>query len=196
MARHKIKPNLDIKKEIESYIDEISEYYGEPYDDRNNYYDPNHISLRDVAKKYNISVVKAKKILITAGKYSTSISRKIQSLYDLGISIEDICNYMDMSKSSINSYIPYNKTIYDLDNPTTNSDRQRRFRERKRIAKLKESIDNNIKSDYIKKIHEKFSDYFSNTKDIEIINDIIIESYNYGYLQCLDDNFKKNKRGE
>lgn len=133
MARHKIKPNLDIQKEMNDLINEISEYFGDPYDDRDDYYDPNHRSLRDVSKKFNISVVKARKILITAGKYSTKESRRVQDLYNKGLSIEEICNTIGIARSNVNTYIPYKKIIYNLDNATVNADKQRRYREKRLV---------------------------------------------------------------
>ena len=55
MARHKLKPDYNLKENMDSLINSVVEFYGEPYDDRLSFsYD--HVSLRQVAKHFNITV--------------------------------------------------------------------------------------------------------------------------------------------
>ncbi len=64
----------------------VCDYYGDPVDDRNSE-DPDHVSLHDVADRFNITVMKARKLLITGGLYSTAISRKVQELHAQGLTV-------------------------------------------------------------------------------------------------------------
>jgi hypothetical protein len=71
MPRHKLKPELNIEEDVAVLISKVATFYGTPYDDRNSCeYD--HVSLRQVAKEFKISVFKARKILITANCYDDS----------------------------------------------------------------------------------------------------------------------------
>lgn len=53
-------------------------------------------------------------MLITAGVYSTRLSRKVQSLYEDGCSIQQIMNETGLKKSSVHGYLPYIKGNYNL----------------------------------------------------------------------------------
>ena len=48
------------------------------------------------------SLLRLKKLLITAGYYSTELSRKVQSLFDQGVSIEEICEETGLSNVDSN----------------------------------------------------------------------------------------------
>lgn len=130
MSRHKLKPNLDIEREVTELIERVVDYYGEPYDDRLGcaY---NHVSLRQVAKEFDITVFKARKLLITANCYSIKQSREVNELYNNGDSIECIMDKTGLSRSSVLSYLPYQKTVYKLDNKTIEADRMERWRGKK-----------------------------------------------------------------
>lgn len=130
MARHKLKPNYNKEEVNKELIDKIVEFYHGPYDDRDDF-PRTSVSLRDVAKEFKISTMKARKILITAGQYSIVQSRLINELHTQGKSIKEIMDRTNLSRASVNSYLPYEKTIYNLDTKSTNADRQDRYRERK-----------------------------------------------------------------
>lgn len=56
MARHLLKPGYNAQDNIQKMIDEVVEFFGSPYDDRDEF--PNNdVSLRDVSRKFNISVL-------------------------------------------------------------------------------------------------------------------------------------------
>lgn len=129
MPRHRLKPELNIEEDIAQLLRAVSDYYGEAYDDRHGCsYD--HVSLRQVARKFNITVFKARKILITAERYSIEQSRLVRKLQNEGKSIDEIMSITGLSKSSVNSYLPYSKTVYKLENKTVGADRTQRWRER------------------------------------------------------------------
>ena len=131
MARHKLKPNLNIEEDMTNLIERVAKYYGEPYDDRSGCaYD--HVSLRQVAKKFNITVLKARKILITANRYSIRQSREVIGLYEQGESIDEIMSATGLSKSSVISYLPYQKVIYNMKNKSVGADRIERWRKKEK----------------------------------------------------------------
>lgn len=98
---------------MQKQIAEIAEYYGEPYDDRLPV-DKNQVKLRDVAGYFDITILKTRKMLITAGVYSTRISRQVQELVTAGKSQQEIMKITHLSRASVQSYLPYSKVIYNI----------------------------------------------------------------------------------
>lgn len=78
-------PYTGDKKQIDvvfrEYLSCVADCFGEPYDDRN-YNDDKFDtpSLRSVCDEFSISIPKARKLLITAGVYSTEKSRMVTAL--------------------------------------------------------------------------------------------------------------------
>lgn len=105
MPMPKRKPEYNGNKNTENLIASICAFFGSAVDDREPVED--HVSFRDVAYRFNITVMKARKILITAGLYSTAISRKVQTLLSQGMTVTQIMETTGLKKSSVNSYIPY-----------------------------------------------------------------------------------------
>lgn len=64
--------------------------------------------------------LKIRKILITAGYYSTKMSRKIQAMCAQGYSLKQIMDDTGLKKASVNAYLPYKKGIYMMPDPTLN----------------------------------------------------------------------------
>ena len=79
MPAHKRKPNYNGATTMQELLDVVCDYFGDPVDDRKSE-DPDHISLHDVADEFDITVMKARKLLITGGLYSTALSRRVQEL--------------------------------------------------------------------------------------------------------------------
>ena len=103
--------------------------FGDKYDDRN----PDageHISIREVSKVYKISLLKTRKILITAKVYSSDISRLVARLRGQGFSVKEIMERTGLSRASVHSYIPYAKGVYNLENASVDADRKRLQRKR------------------------------------------------------------------
>ena len=66
MPMPKRKPNYNGATTMQELLAAVCDYYGDPVDDRNSE-DPDHISLHDVADRFDITVMKARKRLITGG---------------------------------------------------------------------------------------------------------------------------------
>ncbi len=133
MPRPKRKPNYNGPKTMQALLDEVCEYFGEPVDDRERE-DIDHVKLRGVADHFGITLIKARKLLITGGKYSTRLSREVQELSAMGMSVQEIIRKTGLKKSSVYSYLPYNHLAYKLPDSSIEAERQKQYRVRKRNA--------------------------------------------------------------
>lgn len=118
--KQKLKPNLDLESIQQSVIDDVVRQY-------NN----GSVSLRTLARSTGFSMTKVRKILITAGVYSTETSSAVGAAYKDGLSVEDIARSLNMSVSNVYLYLPYQTVLYNLDERSVKADRQARYRERK-----------------------------------------------------------------
>jgi len=116
---------------MQELLTAVCEFYGDPVDDREPE-NPDHLSLHDVAAEFDITVMKARKLLITGGLYSTSLSRRVQELHDQGLTVAQITEQTGLKRASINSYLPYSNTIYNLPDISIKAERQKQYRVRKR----------------------------------------------------------------
>ena len=96
-GRPKKKPDYDREKEIEAFQARAVELFVEPYDDRIERSE-DAPSVREVANAMNTTSLRVRKMLITAGVYSTRLSRKVQSLYEDGCSIQQIMDETGLKK--------------------------------------------------------------------------------------------------
>lgn len=95
----------------ESLVMEVCEAYGRPYTDG----DKEKPSMRSIAEQFGISPMKVKKILVTGGLFQTEMSDEIQRLYARGLSVKQIAELKNTSVANVNTYLPYEKVIYNLD---------------------------------------------------------------------------------
>lgn len=120
------------------YLSCVADCFGEPYDDREERDAP---SIRGVCAEFNISIPKARKLLLTAGMYSTEKSRQVAELYAQGKSLAEIGELIGLKRSSVSSYLPYQKFSYKMDEISRHAEDSRKYRERKKaVAELKEKI--------------------------------------------------------
>ena len=113
-----------------------------------------------VAEALQITPIKVRKMLITAGYYSTAMSRKVQALQDEGYSIQEIMEETGLGKASVNGYLPYTKGAYKLDSPTLYAEQGRLFRTRKAACEsLREHMEAEDAEIYLWKAIEVFSRY-------------------------------------
>jgi predicted transcriptional regulator len=133
-------PNRNAAKEREELIKTAVELFGEPYDDRE-LRDPEAPSINMVAEEMGTTGLRVRKMLITAGYYSTATSREVQKMHEVGATYEKIMKALGISRASVNGYLPFNKGVYKLAEPTIYSEQSTRYRNRKSaIARLRESI--------------------------------------------------------
>lgn len=103
------KPNVDISRIKEIDVDEIIKCYN------------SGMSLTEISKYNDISLQKARKILITAGVYSSETYDKIKELRAEGKSDWEIMDRVDISKKTLSSYTPYKKGLYNLSEESASS---------------------------------------------------------------------------
>ena len=138
MARKKKKPNYNPERSMSELLRLLSEEYG-TYDDR---IEENHeMSLNTLARAFDLNVIKVRKLLITAGCYSTSLSRQVAKLKRDGKSVAEIVEETGLSRASVNSYLPYDGIAYKMPESSVDADRARVYRKRQVcLAQLQETL--------------------------------------------------------
>ena len=94
MPRKKKKPDYNAEKIMQEFIEAVADAFGE-YDDCNKA-DRSNQSLNSVAAEFGITALKARKLLITAGVYSTETSRRISELKTAGNSVQQIMELAEL----------------------------------------------------------------------------------------------------
>ena len=95
-------------------------------------------SLRSVAEQLGTTVIRTRKLLITAGYFESPLSRSVQKLKAEGKSIEEIGAKLRLKPAAVYGYLPYEFRPYNLPETTSNADRHKRYRATK---KLKVAVD-------------------------------------------------------
>ena len=168
-GRPKKKPGYDRTKVIDELLVKAVESFGMPYDDREERPE-DAPTIVSVANTLQITPIKVRKMLITAGYYSTAMSRKVQALRDEGCSIQEIMDETGLKKASVNGYLPYTKGAYKLDEPSVYAEQGRTFRVRKSACvALQEHMDDEDAEGYLWKTIEAFVNYpFSTEKGLSM----------------------------
>lgn len=95
-------------------------------------------SLRSVAEELGTTVIRTRKLLITAGYFESPLSRSVQKLKAEGKTIEEIGAALHLKPAAVYGYLPYEHRPYNLPESTSNADRHKRYRATK---KLKMAVD-------------------------------------------------------
>lgn len=95
-------------------------------------------SLRSVAEKLGTTVIRTRKLLITANYFTSPTATTVQKLKAEGKSIEEIGAALRLKPAAVYGYLPYENLAYNLPQTTSNADRHKRYRATK---KLKEVVD-------------------------------------------------------
>lgn len=88
------------------------------------------MQITKLAKMHNISVLKVRKLLVSAGVLKNEKTIQIHRLKAEGKSVSEIIKITGLSKASINSYLPYSKIIYNMEVVSPNAVRMKRHREK------------------------------------------------------------------
>lgn len=128
MAKPKLKPDFDPEEAQYDLIETVCKEYKED------------VSIRTLAGRFHISPMKARKILITGGAFRNAASDRIGELYRDGKTVEEIAALLGMTTANVNSYLPYERIIYGMEEKSVEADRQQRYRDRKagRIPPVRE----------------------------------------------------------
>lgn len=129
----------EMDRSFAEYLKAVADSFGEPLDDRKPRKE-GEPSLREVSETWDISIPKARQVLITAGVYSTGMSRRVKELTEQGVPKEEIAKRLQISRSSVASYLPYTRRAYSKE-ATSHAIDIRRYRAReKALEVLRESI--------------------------------------------------------
>ena len=77
---------------------------------------------------------KVKKLLITHGDIHYAETDQIIEKQQQGLSIPEIAKRMGMSAKTVNTYLPYSKVVYKLDDISQNAERVKKYQRRKKAT--------------------------------------------------------------
>lgn len=90
-------------------------------------------SLRSVAEELGTTVIRTRKLLITAGYFESPLSRSVQMLKAEGKTIKEIGAALRLKPAAVYGYLPYELRPYNLPETTSNADRHKRYRGTKKL---------------------------------------------------------------
>lgn len=130
-AQNPRKPNHDAQGLLRRQMQQAVLLYGSG---------KSHPSLQKIADELALNPIKVRKLLITAGVYRSDIAARVNERFSAyqqeGIPHKDAIAFtardMQLSTSSVASYLPYSKCLYfpaetAADNLSTGAERQRRY---------------------------------------------------------------------
>ena len=132
-GRKKLKPEYDAGKNLKEQMDAAVALYN------------SEMSLQAVGDALNLNTIKVRKLLITADVYESEVAEKVQDTFEEYREVqsykEAICAtaaVLDLSKTSVTSYLPYQKGVYyprtaDKEKISVGAERQRRYRAMKKL---------------------------------------------------------------
>ena len=77
---------------------------------------------------------KVKKLLITHGDIHYAETDRIIEMKQQGMRISEIAKRMGMSVKTINTYLPYSKVVYKMDDISQNAERVKKYQQRKKAT--------------------------------------------------------------
>lgn len=97
-------------------------------------------SLRSISTELGTTVIRARKLLITADYFTSPTATAVQEMNKAGKSIEEIGEKLKLKPSAVYGYLPYEVRPYNLPETTANADRHKRYRA---TRKLQGELENN-----------------------------------------------------
>ena len=123
MGRRKLRPDYDAEKVQSELIGITKELYGMGY------------HYRQIARELNLSVSKVVKLLITGGEYTSDICERINDLFSDGKTVSEIQRLLNVSRATVQSYLPYKKGVYNAKEISLNAERIKVYRKREKTIK-------------------------------------------------------------
>lgn len=123
-GRPQKKPEYNPELQFQNFLQELREVYEESD------------SLRMLAAEMNITLLKLRKLLITAGIFTSDICAEVNELYQAGKKIPEIMELTGLSRASVHSYLPYTKGIYNVEEISLNAERCRAYRIRQEKVRV------------------------------------------------------------
>ena len=135
-GRKKSKPDYNPSAVLQNQMDTAVALYDKE----------EHPSLQTIADELDLNPIKVRKLLITAGVYKSDAADQVNRVFiqhrDSGLphteAITATMRELNLSKSSVTSYLPYEKGVYfpaetDSSNISVGAERIRRMRKRNKV---------------------------------------------------------------
>lgn len=122
MPRPRKKPNYNPEIVMKELVAEVVELYATS---------EKEVSIRQIADEFDMTPLKIRKLLITAGVFSSDICDQVLELSKSGKSVLEIQKITGLSRASVHSYLPYSKIVYNAVDMSVNAERIRLYRGRK-----------------------------------------------------------------
>ena len=129
MGRYKNNPNYDALVMSRELMDSLVDDYNNPANGES-VPSSGKMQITKLAKKHNMSVLKVRKLLVSAGVLRNDKTVLIHRLKAEGKSISEIAEFTGYSTATVNSYLPYSKIIYKMEEVSPNAIRMKRHREK------------------------------------------------------------------
>lgn len=121
------------EQKIQELLERAVSLFQIPFDDRDER-PPDAPTISFVASEMNTSRMRVRKLLITADFYSSEMSRRVIELQESGADIKEICEKTGLGRSAVHSYLPFQRVIYKMDDPSLNAKQCKQFQRRKRAC--------------------------------------------------------------
>ena len=139
MARPKKKPEYDSDQMAQQIMEAVTDAYLNPPQGTED--DTGHMQLKQLAEEFSMTPLKVRKLLITTGAYQTAISKAVNALFREGKSVAEIQKLTNLSRALVQSYLPYSKTVYKMEERTLLAERLQKYRIRKsEVEKIAEAM--------------------------------------------------------
>ena len=132
-GRKKLKPEFDAGKNLKEQMEAAVALYN------------SEMSLQAIADALSLNPIKVRKLLITAGVYESDVAEKVQDAFNnyretqgYKEAVLSTASALQLSKSSVTSYLPYEKGVYfpntaEREKISVGAERQRRYRAVKKL---------------------------------------------------------------
>ncbi len=120
----KKKPEYNPELQFNNFLQELRDAYEEA------------ASLRSLADELNISLLKLRKLLITADVFTSDICTEMNHLHQSGKKISEIMKLTGLSRASVDSDLPYTKGLYNATEISLNAERCRTYKIRQEQVRL------------------------------------------------------------
>lgn len=132
-GRKKLKPEFDAGKNLKEQMESAVALYN------------SEMSLQGIGDELDLNPIKVRKLLITAGVYESDVAEKVQGTFNnyketqsYKEAVLSTASVLHLSKSSVTSYLPYEKGVYfpstaEKEKISVGAERQRRYRVVKKL---------------------------------------------------------------
>lgn len=90
-------------------------------------------SVREVARRYQISEQAVKKMLISRGIYPSAKSKQLAEMLEAGEGYEKIMEKHNISRKALSMFLPYSRGPYAIGEKSLNAKRIKAWREKTKI---------------------------------------------------------------